>query len=224
MSPVVVMRVNTPRASLRDLFGRVFFPATPRGLTARYGFAVVVTMITFGIRAALEPILLDHSPLLLFTLPVAVTAICTGAGPALLAAGLSMVFGSYFFSPYGMFGLYPDHVRIGAFQTAIFLAASAIVAKLGGEYRVRRWHSERAAEQLRQTLAERDAALERVSVLTGLLPVCAACKSIRDEHGNWRPMEDYLGEHSKAKFTHGMCPACMEAWYGDEMRRLDEGS
>ncbi len=224
MSPVMVMHVSTPRTSLRDLFGRALFPATPRGLTARYGFAVVVSLITFGVRAALEHWLLDHSPLLLFTLPVAVSAICVGAGPALLAAGLSTFFGSYFFSPYGMFGIYPDHVRIGAFQTVIFLAASAIVAKLGGEYRIRRWHSERAAEQLRKTLAERDAALERVSVLTGLLPVCAACKSIRDEHGNWRQMEEYLSEHSKAKFTHGMCPACMEAWYGDEMRRLDDRS
>jgi K+-sensing histidine kinase KdpD len=224
MSPVMAMRLGARQTSLKDLFGRVFFPATPRGLATRYAFAVVVSLITFGIRAALEPILLDHSPLLLFTLPVAVTAICTGAGPALASAGLSTFLGSYFFSPYGMFGVYPDHVRIGAFQTGIFWAASAIVAKLGGEYRRRRWETERTAEQLRQILSERDAALERVSVLTGLLPVCAACKSIRDEHGNWRQMEEYLSEHSKAKFTHGMCPACMEAWYGDEMRRLDERS
>jgi K+-sensing histidine kinase KdpD len=182
---------------------------------------VAISVVTFGVRAALEPLLLDHSPLLLFTLPVAVTAMCAGAGPALLAAGLGTILGSYFFFPYGVFGLYPDHVRIGAFQVAIFLAASAVVAKLGGEYRIRRWQAERAAEQLRQTLTERDAALERVSMLTGLLPVCAACKSIRDEHGNWRQMEEYLSEHSKAKFTHGMCPACMEQWYGDEMRRLE---
>ena len=176
-------------------------------------------MITFGIRAALQPVLLDHSPLLLFTLPVAVTSICAGAGPAILAAGLGAFLGSYFFFPHGVFWIYPDHVRIGLFQTAIFVAASAVVAKLGGEYRVRRWQAEKTAEELRRTLAERDAALEKVSVLTGLLPVCAACKSIRDQNGRWRRMEEYLSEHSEAKFTHGMCPACMQEWYGEELRK-----
>jgi K+-sensing histidine kinase KdpD len=213
------MRLETNRAGLSVLARRIFFPSAPRRTVTRYTFALIVSVITFGIRAALQPLLLDHSPLLLFTVPVAVTSMCAGAGPAILATALGAFLGSYFFFPHGVFAIYPDHVRIGLFQTAIFVAASAVMAKLGGEYRIRRWQAEKTAEQLRQTLTERDAALEKVSVLTGLLPVCAACKSIRDQNGNWRRMEEYLSEHSKAKFTHGMCPACMEEWYGEELRR-----
>jgi K+-sensing histidine kinase KdpD len=213
------MRLETNRAGLSVLARRIFFPSAPRRTVTRYTFALIVSVITFGIRAALQPLLLDHSPLLLFTVPVAVTSLCAGAGPAILATALGAFLGSYFFFPHGVFAIYPDHVRIGLFQTVIFVAASAVMAKLGGEYRVRRWQAEKTAEQLRQTLTERDAALEKVSVLTGLLPVCAACKSIRDQNGKWRRMEEYLSEHSEAKFTHGMCPACMEEWYGEELRR-----
>jgi K+-sensing histidine kinase KdpD len=217
MASAVVMPPGASKRGLGRSYGRVFSPPTPRGTAARYAFAVAVSLITFAVRASLQPLLLDHSPLLLFTLPVAVTAMCAGSGPAFLAAGVGAFLGSYFFFPHGIFAVYPDHVRIGVFQTGIFLTVSALVAKLGGELRIRRWNAEKTAEQLRRTLNERDAALERVSVLTGLLPVCAACKSIKDEHGNWQQMEAYLGEHSNAKFTHGMCPACLEEWYGEEL-------
>jgi len=69
--------------------------------------------------------------------------------------------------------------------------------------------------RLRETLAERDAASERVQLLSGLLPICAACKRIRDEDGNWQQMEAYISERSEAKFSHGMCPACGRQHYGE---------
>jgi K+-sensing histidine kinase KdpD len=184
-----------------------------------YGFALGLSLLTFGVRVCLQPLLLDHSAYLLFTLPVAVSSMCAGFGPALLSAGVGVLLSDYFFFPHGIFAIYPDHVRVGLLQTAIFLAASALVAKLGGELRTRRLHAESVAKQLRHSLAERDALVEKISVLSGLLPVCAACKSIKDENGNWMQMEVYISQHSAAKFTHGMCPACMEQWYGDELRR-----
>jgi hypothetical protein len=184
-----------------------------------YGFALSLSLLTFGIRVCLQPLLQNYSVYLLFTLPVAVTAMWAGFGPALLSAGLGVLLSDYFIFPGGIFALYPDHLRVGLFETAIFLAASGLVAKLGGDLRARRLHAESVAEQLRHTLAERDALVEKISVLSGLLPVCAACKSIRDEDGAWVPMEAYLSGHSAAKFTHGMCPSCMEQWYGEELRR-----
>jgi PAS domain S-box-containing protein len=69
--------------------------------------------------------------------------------------------------------------------------------------------------RLQETLAERNAALERVRLLSGLLPICAACKKICDDEGNWRQIESYISEHSQAKFSHGMCPACGEQFYGE---------
>ncbi|HLI86983.1 MAG TPA: DUF4118 domain-containing protein [Bryobacteraceae bacterium] len=200
-------------------------PAPARwGRTAGYSFALALSLLTFGIRACLQPLLSDYSTYLLFTIPVAVSAMCAGAGPAFLSAGIGVLLSDYFFFPHGIFAVFPDHVRVGVVSTVIFLAGSALVAKLGGELRSRRLAAEKTAEQLRQTLAERDALIEKVSVLSGLLPVCAACKSIREESGNWVSMEAYLSGHSKAKFTHGMCPRCMEEWYGNELRRQNTGT
>lgn len=54
-----------------------------------------------------------------------------------------------------------------------------------------------------------------VKVLEGLLPICANCKMIRDSELEWHPLEKHITERSKAEFTHGICPACIERLYGD---------
>ena len=54
----------------------------------------------------------------------------------------------------------------------------------------------------------------QLRVLTGLLPICASCKKIRDTAGEWHVLEAYIHEHSEAKFSHGMCPECAVRWYG----------
>lgn len=63
----------------------------------------------------------------------------------------------------------------------------------------------RANEEL---VDELRAALERVRTLSGLLPVCAWCKSVRNDQGYWQRLEEYLSEHTDARLTHGLCPAC----------------
>jgi K+-sensing histidine kinase KdpD len=199
---------------LRMNLYRVFFPARQRGVAFRYGFALASVAVAFFSRWALEPVVLEHSPLLLFTVPVAATSMTAGFGPAALATVLSAASSTFFFRPYGVFAIWPDHVRVGLFQMAIFSLAGVMIALLGGELRNRRWEAEGTAEHLRTVLAERDAARERVHVLTGLLPICAACKNIRDENGEWRQMEAYISEHSDARFSHGMCPDCARKWYG----------
>lgn len=45
-------------------------------------------------------------------------------------------------------------------------------------------------------------------MITGLVPICAQCKRIRDDQDNWEPVEKYVREHSEAEFTHGLCPDC----------------
>ena len=56
---------------------------------------------------------------------------------------------------------------------------------------------------------ELHAALAEVKNLSGLLPMCAWCRKIRDEEGNWMTLEAYMSEHSAADFTHGICPTCL---------------
>lgn len=58
--------------------------------------------------------------------------------------------------------------------------------------------------------ADLAAALERVKTLHGLLPICAWCKSIRDDDGYWQRVEQYLHTNIDVDFTHGICPKCLE--------------
>ena len=48
----------------------------------------------------------------------------------------------------------------------------------------------------------------RIKKLSGLLPICAWCKKLRDDKGYWKSVEEYISEHAKTEFTHGMCPEC----------------
>jgi hypothetical protein len=57
-----------------------------------------------------------------------------------------------------------------------------------------------------------------VKSLSGLLPICAGCKQIRDDKGYWSQVESYVQKHSEATFTHGLCPDCIKKWYPE----LDE--
>lgn len=68
--------------------------------------------------------------------------------------------------------------------------------------------------QLQQSLADRvrelEDALSRIKQLHGLLPICAWCKNIRNDQNYWQKVEDYVSGHSDARFTHGICPACLQ--------------
>ena len=59
------------------------------------------------------------------------------------------------------------------------------------------------------------ASLAEIKVLQGLLPICAECKKIRDEGGEWVQMEGYIQSHTTAKFSHGFCPQCAKKWLRD---------
>jgi PAS domain S-box-containing protein len=56
-------------------------------------------------------------------------------------------------------------------------------------------------------------ALASVKSLSGLLPICASCKKIRDDKGYWSQVEHYISQHSQATFTHGICPDCIKKLY-----------
>jgi PAS domain S-box-containing protein len=58
-------------------------------------------------------------------------------------------------------------------------------------------------------------ALKKIKTLRGIIPICAACKKIRDDKGYWNQIEIYLREHSEADFSHGICPDCVKKLYPD---------
>jgi PAS domain S-box-containing protein len=71
----------------------------------------------------------------------------------------------------------------------------------------------RLQEQRDQYVHELQEALEKVTTLSGLLPICAGCKKIRNDKGYWQQVEGYIMEHSSARFTHGLCPDCLQKMY-----------
>ncbi|MDW7772148.1 MAG: hypothetical protein SCH71_04575 [Desulfobulbaceae bacterium] len=54
---------------------------------------------------------------------------------------------------------------------------------------------------------------QRMKYLEGILPICASCKKIRNDQGNWQQVESYIHERSEADFSHGICPECAEKLY-----------
>jgi ABC-type amino acid transport substrate-binding protein len=74
------------------------------------------------------------------------------------------------------------------------------------------------AEQEREMLiADLKKALAKVRTLSGLLPICAKCKKIRDDRGYWSQIETYLSQHADVDFSHGLCPDCMETLYSGQI-------
>jgi len=73
----------------------------------------------------------------------------------------------------------------------------------------------KAEEDKNRLIIELQDALEEVRQLSGLIPICANCKKIRDDKGYWNQIEVYIEKHSDAQFSHGICQECAEKLYGD---------
>ncbi|MCB2228600.1 MAG: PAS domain-containing protein [Desulfarculaceae bacterium] len=61
-------------------------------------------------------------------------------------------------------------------------------------------------------------ALANVKTLSGLIPICSHCKSIRTDEGYWEKVEAFISAHSGAEFSHGICPECREKYYSDILK------
>lgn len=68
-------------------------------------------------------------------------------------------------------------------------------------------------KDLQETNSKLTESLAKVKTLSGLVPICAGCKKIRDDKGYWNQLETYVSKHSDAVFSHGLCPACVKRLY-----------
>lgn len=113
----------------------------------------------------------------------------------------------------GVVWLYLDNLRVEGFtpwpdawnmtmRVGIFVAFALVLSRI-------KWD---IMNEMKLN-SELQAALAEVKQLSGLLPICAWCKRIRDEEGNWEPMETYITVHSEADFTHGICPDCARKYH-----------
>jgi PAS domain S-box-containing protein len=77
----------------------------------------------------------------------------------------------------------------------------------------------KAEEERERLIGELQEALAEVKTLSGLLPICASCKSIRDDQGYWQQIEAYIRDHSEAEFSHSVCPECAKKLYPEVFQK-----
>ncbi len=85
-------------------------------------------------------------------------------------------------------------------------------------------YNRRMLEKEKELNNKLENALAEVNQLSGLLPICASCKKIRNDNGYWEQVEVYIKNHTEAEFSHSICPVCMEKLYPmiAEKRRMRE--
>jgi len=103
-----------------------------------------------------------------------------------------------------------DAVPIPGALSAVHMKKIAAISWILGLVAVW-WFARRTGRQIRarEELIDRlKRAMDEIQTLTGLLPICAWCKRVRDDQGYWTQVEQYVREHTSADFTHGICPDC----------------
>lgn len=120
-----------------------------RLLLSSYGVAVLSSLLALLLRLLLAPILNENAPLLVFIMPVMLSAWYGGLKPGLLATAISAVIGSYFFVQ-PAFSLditgAGNGVRIG-----IFLVEGVLISWLSETRRSAMQRSEAIASSLRES-------------------------------------------------------------------------
>ena len=162
-------------------------------------------------RVLLDPILAERSAFMLFTLAVMVSARFCGFVAGVIATGFSIVAGLFAF----IYPLFQDRATrvAGIVETALFAVVGVGISYLAGQLRTARVRAEKGERRAEMLVEELRDALAEVKTLSGLLPICAGCKKIRNEEGRWEQMETYISSHSDAEFSHGLCPDCMRRLY-----------
>jgi hypothetical protein len=103
------------------------------------------------------------------------------------------------------------------------------IDKLESEVSKRTLHLEEAnkklaatADELQQKNRALQEAMAQIRTLSGILPICASCKKIRNDQGYWEQVESYVCRHTDAQFSHGLCKECIKKLYPNLSSDLDE--
>lgn len=79
---------------------------------------------------------------------------------------------------------------------------------------------ERSEQRQRDLVDELRASMDQLKELSGLLPVCAGCKAVRDDDGYWHAVESYLRSHAGTEVSHSLCPGCVREHYPEHAERV----
>ena len=107
-------------------------------------------------------------------------------------------------------GQHYSHPSIGYWNAGVRLIAFVFITLMITRVKHLLDHERQLNEELSKAMAE-------IQILSGLLPICASCKKIRDEQGAWHQVEVYISKRSEVTFSHGICPECMVKLYGRKL-------
>lgn len=157
--------------------------------------AVAVALVgleRFGLRVP--------NPVLIFALVIVTASYVGGVWAGLASAAITFCFTVVYWSMPGRLLHYSYESAQRLLVEALTMPAMAVL--VGG---LKRRSSQR--------LAELERAVAEVRLLSGLLHVCAWCRRVRDDGGQWEKLELYVSRHTDATFTHGLCPDCFSRKY-----------
>lgn len=75
-------------------------------------------------------------------------------------------------------------------------------------------------DRVQSRTAELEKSIDHIKALKGIITICAHCKSIRNGQDQWEPVESYIGRHTEAEFSHGLCKDCQNTLYGENHSRF----
>lgn len=115
-----------------------------------------------------------------------------------------------------------DEVSRGNFDLHFDSASNDEIGHLAGAFNKMITARKQIEDEREKLIFELQTALKEIKTLSGLLPICAWCKKIRDDKGYWKMVDIYVAEHTDAEFTHGICPECMKEVSIETYERLKD--
>ncbi len=122
-------------------------------------------------------------------------------------------------------------MALGGVILLLTIALSAMLVHFNRKGRARELLLARTNDELKHANEDLRTALSEVRALSGLIPICAKCKKVRDDEGFWEAVETYITSRSEAVFSHSICTSCGPELYGEhwpddnvpELRKLTDG-
>lgn len=114
-----------------------------------------------------------------------------------------------------------DYASRGNFDVLFDASSEDEIGHLGKAFNSMIAARKQIEDDREKLIAELQTALREIKTLSGLLPICAWCKKVRDDEGYWKKIDVYVTEHSDATFTHGICPDCLKEVSKETYERLN---
>jgi len=115
-----------------------------------------------------------------------------------------------------------DQASLGNFDVHFDASSEDEIGHLGRAFNNMIAARKQIEDEREKLITDLQTALRQIRTLSGLLPICAWCKKIRDDEGYWKMIDVYVSEHSDAQFTHGICPDCLKKVSEETYERLND--